>query len=100
VFNAFVGFSELDPSVAMEFQGFSRETCQAVWDKTLHLYFGTDDEETLRARAEQAMLIGYTRLMRRTIRRNGFETETGRRAIACYRDHILDLLTRVDTLIW
>ena len=100
VFNAFVGFSELDPSVAMEFQGFSRETCHAVWDKTLHLYFGTDDEETLRARAEQAMLIGYTRLMRRTIRRNGFETETGRRAIACYRDHILDLLTRVDTLIW
>lgn len=100
VFNAFSGFSELDPSEAVSFQGFSRETCLAVWDKTLRLYFGTDDEDVLRARAEQAMLIGYTRLMRRTIRRNGFDTDEGRRAIACYRDHILDLLTRVDTLVW
>ena len=100
VYNAFVGFSELDPEVAMAFQGFSRDTCHAIWDKTLRLYFDTDDEAVLRARAEQAMLIGYTRLMRRTIRRNGFESEEGKRAIACYRDHILDLLTRVDTLTW
>ena len=100
VYNAFVGFSELDPEVAMAFQGFSRDTCHAIWDKTLRLYFDTDDETVLRARAEQAMLIGYTRLMRRTIRRNGFESEEGKRAIACYRDHILDLLTRVDTLTW
>ena len=100
VYNAFVGFSELDPEVAMAFQGFSRDTCHAIWDKTLRLYFDTDDEATLRARAEQAMLIGYTRLMRRTIRRKGFESEEGKRAINCYRDHILDLLTRVDTLVW
>ena len=100
VYNAFVGFSELDPEVAMAFQGFSRDTCHAIWDKTLRLYFDTDDEATLRARAEQAMLIGYTRLMRRTIRHKGFESKEGKRAINCYRDHILDLLTRVDTLVW
>ena len=100
VYNAFVGFSELDPSVAMSFQGFSSETCGKIWDKTLRLYFDTDDEAVLRARAEQAMLIGYTRLMRRTIRRKGLETESGREMIACYKNHILDLLERVDTLIW
>ena len=100
VFNAFVGFSELDPSVAMSFQGFSSEICHRIWDKTLRLYFETDDEEYLRARAEQAMLIGYTRLMRRTIRRKGFETEQGRQMIECYKQHILELLDRVDTLVW
>ena len=100
VFNAFVGFSELDPSVAMAFQGFSRETCNAIWDKTLRLYFGTEDEAILRARAEQAMLIGYTRLMRRTIRRRGLETEEGREAITHYRSRILELLERVDSLTW
>ncbi len=100
VFNAFVGFSELDPSVAMSFQGFSSEICHRIWDKTLRLYFETDDEEYLHARAEQAMLIGYTRLMRRTIRRKGFETEQGRQMIECYKQHILELLDRVDTLVW
>ena len=100
VFNAFVGFSELDPSVAMSFQGFSSEICHRIWDKTLRLYFETDDEEYLRARAEQAMLIGYTRLMRRTIRRKGFETEQGQQMIECYKQHILELLDRVDTLVW
>lgn len=100
VYNAYVGFSELDPSVAMQFQGFSCETCRKIWDLTLRMYFETDDEEILRKRAQQAMLIGYTRLMRRRIRRKGLESESGRQEIECYRNHILELLDQVDTLIW
>ena len=100
VYNAFCGFSELDPGESMRFQGFPRETALAIWDKTLRLYFHTDDAAVLQERAEQAMLIGYTRLMRRTIRRKGLESEAGRRAIECYRTHILELLERVDTLVW
>ena len=100
VYNAFVGFSELDESVSMDFQGLSRETCLKIWDLVLHMYFDTDDEAVLRERAGQAMLIGYTRLMRRRIRRHGLEDETGRDEIACYRQHILELLDRVDRLDW
>ena len=100
VFNAFVGFSELDPAVSMEFQGLSHETCAAIWDKTLRMYFGTDDEAVLRERADQAMVLGYTRLMRRLIRRKGLETESGRAAIDHYRSRILSLAERIDTLTW
>ena len=100
VYNAFVGFSELDESVAMAFQGLSRDTCEKIWDLTLKMYFDTEDEEVLAARARPAMLIGYTRLMRRRIRRHGLEDETGRREIACYKDHILRLLDEIDSLIW
>ncbi len=100
VYNAFVGFSELDPQVAMDFQGFSQETCRKIWDLTLQMYFDTEDEAVLRARAQQAMLIGYTRLMRRRIRRKGLEDENGRKEIACYKQHILELLEQVDSLIW
>ena len=100
VYNAFVGFSELDPQVAMDFQGFSSETCRRIWDLTLQMYFDTGDAEVLRARAQQAMLIGYTRLMRRRIRRRGLEDEAGRKEIACYKQHILDLLEQVDSLTW
>ena len=100
VYNAFVGFSELDESVSMDFQGLSRETCLKIWDLVLRMYFDTDDEAVLQERAEQAMLIGYTRLMRRRIRRHGLEEEAGRREIACYRQHILELLEKIDRLDW
>ena len=47
---------------------------------------------------QKAMLIGYTRLLRRRIRRNGFDSEEGRREIETYKNHIIELLDKVDTL--
>ena len=100
VYNAFVGFSELDADVAMKFQGLSCETCRRIWELVLQMYFDDADDETRQMRAKQAMLIGYTRLMRRRIRRNGLEEETGRKEIACYKQHILELLDQIDRLDW
>ena len=100
VYNAFVGFSELDESVAMKFQGFSAETCRRIWELVLEMYFDDADEETRALHAKQAMLIGYTRLMRRRIRRGGLEDPVGQQEIACYKQHILELLDQVDRLDW
>ena len=100
VYNAFVGFSELDESVAMKFQGFSAETCRRIWELVLEMYFDEADEQTRAMRAKQAMLIGYTRLMRRRIRRGGLEDPVGQQEIACYKQHILELLDQVDRLDW
>ena len=100
VYNAFVGFSELDESVAMKFQGFSADTCRRIWELVLEMYFDEADEETRALRAKQAMLIGYTRLMRRRIRRGGLEDPVGQQEIACYKQHILELLDQVDRLDW
>ncbi len=100
VFNAYVGFSEVDHSVVENFLGLPRETSLRIWDKTLSLYLGTDDKEKIAAVADKAMLIGYTRLMRRLIRRGGLETEQGKKEIETYKTHILELLDRVDTLVF
>ena len=100
VYNAFVGFSELDESVAMKFQGFSADTCRRIWELVLEMYFDDADEETRALHAKQAMLIGYTRLMRRRIRRGGLEDPVGQQEIACYKQHILELLDQVDRLDW
>ena len=100
VYNAFVGFSELDESVAMQFQGFSADTCRRIWELVLEMYFDEADEETRALHAKQAMLIGYTRLMRRRIRRGGLEDPVGQQEIACYKQHILELLDLVDRLDW
>ena len=100
VYNAFVGFSELDESVAMNFQGFSADTCRRIWELVLEMYFDEADDETRALHAKQAMLIGYTRLMRRRIRRGGLEDPVGQQEIACYKQHILELLDQVDRLDW
>ena len=98
IFLAYKGFSELDHSVTQSFLGISYELADHIWNKTLQLYFGTEDEAVLSANADKAMIIGYTRLMRRTIRRIGMESEEGRAIIENCRQRLGELLARVDTL--
>lgn len=100
VFNAYLGFSELDHSIIESFQGIDHETAQYVWDQTLRLYFETDDPERLREVEQKAQLVGYSRLMRRLIRRHGLENDADRALIECYKGHILDLLDKVDSLVF
>ncbi|MCF0228689.1 MAG: anti-sigma factor antagonist [Parasporobacterium sp.] len=99
MFLGFVGFSELDPSVVKKFLGIDSDTAHEIWGKFLRLYVGTDDETVIAGVADKAMIIGYTRLMRRTIRRqNG--TEEGRALIEHCRTRLTDLLQKTDTLVF
>ena len=100
IYNAYAGFSEIDNSVSMSFLGIPHETSLEIWDKTLHLYLDTDDENIVKSVEEKAMIIGYTRIMRRTIRRNGFNTSEGQKQIEVCREHLADLLGRVDSLVF
>ena len=95
---AFVAFGERDQSVAVNFLKMPYETACLFWKKALAKYLGTDDPEAVRAVEEKAMVIGYARLMRRTIRRDGFHTEEGRANIELCRTRLADLLPRVDSL--
>ena len=98
VFLAYVGYSENDHSISQSFMGIPHEIAEQIWDKTVRLYFGTDDEAKLKELTDKAKLIGYTRMMRRTIRRNGFNTEAGRKDIETCKKHIEELLETVTTL--
>ncbi|HIY16657.1 MAG TPA: phosphotransferase [Candidatus Intestinimonas stercorigallinarum] len=97
---AFVAFGEVDPGVTLSFLKLSRKTAVLFWKKALAKYLGTRDGEAIRAVEEKAMVIGYARLMRRTIRRSGLNTEEGRANIELCRTRLADLLSRVDTLLF
>jgi len=100
VFNSFIGFSELDHSVIQEFQGFDYETSKVFWHKTLAAYLGTNNEKMISEVEDKARIIGYTRLIRRAIRRKALETEEGRKQVAFWKEKLIALVEKTDTLLF
>lgn len=98
IFLAYGGYAENDHNIVKDFLGISYETALEIWKKTLELYFDTTDSDKLREYENKAKLVGYIRKMRRTIRRNGFDTPEGTKDIETCKQHILELLDTVTTL--
>ena len=98
IYNALVGYYETDHDAILDFQGFDFETGCTFWRKSLAAYLETNSEDKLRAVEDKARIIGYTRMIRRSIRRKGLETEQGRAEIEFWKKELLDLLDKTDTL--
>ena len=96
MFNAFVGYSELDHNNMMEFFGYSFETANRFWRMSLKAYLGTEDDTVADSIAEKAMVIGYTRMLRRAIRRPGDSDSPAK--IARCKEMLGVLLNKVNTL--
>lgn len=96
MFNAFVGYSELNHQNMIDFFGYSFETAGKFWDMALKMYLGTNDESICQSVADKAMIIGYTRMLRRAIRRPN-EAESPAKIARC-KEMLEILLAKVDTL--
>ena len=96
MFNAFVGYTELDPQNTVAFFGYSFETAGKFWDMALKMYLGTEDAAVCQNVAEKAMIIGYTRMLRRAIRRPN-EAESPAKIARC-KEMLAILLGKVDSL--
>lgn len=100
IFNAFTGFYELDHDAILSFQGFGYDLAQEFWHKALSSYLGTNNEAVIRDVENKARIVGYTRMIRRLIRRHGLETEEGRRQIDHWKAELIGLLGQYDTLLF
>ena len=98
MFNALVGYSELDHQNMKEFFGYSFETAGKFWKTALKTYLGTDNEEVYQNVAEKAMVIGYTRMLRRALRRPNDADSVVK--IARCKEMLGILLNKVDTLVF
>ena len=96
MFNAFIGYSELNHQVTMDFYGYTHETAEKFWDMALKAYLGTEDEAVCRSVAEKAMVIGYTRMLRRAIRRPN-EADSPAKIARC-KQMLAVLLEKTDSL--
>ena len=100
MFNAYRGFFELDHDGVEAFQGFSYETAEKFWYKTLAKYLGTDDEKVIHSVEDKARIIGYTRLIRRSRRRGGLEDPKRKAEIDHWTKELIELLDSTDTLLF
>lgn len=100
IYNAYIGFYELDPDGVKEFQGFSYEVSCKFWNRVLKAYLGTEDEELVRSVEDKARIIGYTRLIRRSIRRGGLDDPMKLEEIKHWKKELIELLDRTDTLLF
>ncbi|MBQ6438972.1 MAG: anti-sigma factor antagonist [Mogibacterium sp.] len=100
MFNAYRGFFELDHDAILSFQKFSYETAEKFWYKTLAKYLGTDDEAVIRSVEDKARIIGYTRLIRRSIRRGGLEDPKRKAEIDHWTKELIELIDKTDTLLF
>ena len=96
MFNAFVGYSELNHQNMLDFFGYNFETAGRFWNMALDMYLGIDDEAVRQSVAEKAMIIGYTRMLRRAIRRPN-EADSPAKISRC-KEMLAILLNKVDSL--
>ena len=96
MFNAFVGYSELDHQNMMDFFGYSFETAGRFWNMALKMYLGAEDEAVCQSVAEKAMIIGYTRMLRRALRRPD-EAESPAKIARC-KEMLAVLLEKTDSI--
>ncbi|MBR2810774.1 MAG: phosphotransferase [Solobacterium sp.] len=100
MFNAFVGYSELDLEQVKRFQGFDHTIAREFWHKTMAAYLETDDEKKIQEVIDKAAIIGHTRLIRSSIRRHGLENEKSRQEIEFWKERLLEALDKYDTLLF
>ena len=100
IYNAFIGFSEYDHEIVKKFQGFDFETSTVFWRKFLSSYLGVENEKVLCEVESKARIVGYTRMIRRSIRRHGLDSEDGKKEIELWRSELIELLQKTDSLLF
>ena len=98
MYNSYIGFSEYNPEIVRDFQGFSPETARTFWHKCLQAYFETEDEEKLKKLEDKIRCVSYTRLISWKYRHPSNNSEEDKVTAELWKSHLSELLERVDSL--
>lgn len=98
LFNAYLGYSELDKNNTLEFFGIEYETGVKLWKGILNGYFAGNDTEYIRSAENKAKLLGYGFLFEDFYCEN--PDEENKKRLDVYKNHILSLLDDVDSLVF
>ena len=94
IYLAYIGYGLIDHSKVSEFLKLDWDTAGYVWEKLVDLYFEDKDEAFKESVKEKAKVIGFTRMLRRTIKRE----PDNKALIDCSLQNLIELVNKVDSL--
>ena len=100
IYLAYVGFSCIDHNNVKEFLGISYDTATEFWRATVRYYFNTEDEAFIRKIENKAAVIGYARVLRRTVRKAKESEDYKARLLEYCKKTLCELVPETDSLIW
>ena len=98
IYLAYVGFSCIDHNNVKEFLGIPYEQAQQFWKATLKYYFDDADEAALQQIENKSAIIGYARVLRRTLRKAKESEEYKARMIDYCKNALCTLVPQTDSL--
>ncbi|MBQ7152480.1 MAG: ATP-binding protein [Clostridia bacterium] len=96
MFKAYIGYSESDPGIIQQFQGYGAGIAKRFWHDSLTMYLGTDDENEVKRVEEKISCLAYAELLDWGFRHKPDD----RNSIDLWREKLIDLLGRVDSLLF
>ena len=100
MYSAYIGFNELDHSIADSFLGIPFETCVHIFEETVRLYLGEENESRLQDVVTRATILGQVRILGRSVRRRLKGVESGDEQIARSREVLCELVPKTEGLAY
>ena len=100
IFNAYVGYHPYPQGEINTFLGIPFAMCTEFWNKTLEYYFDTTDKAVLGDYEKKAQVVGYTRALRRGLRRNHQNDPEKAKDLEFFKARLLELVDEVDSLAY
>ena len=100
MYNAYGGFSEYDPKIVLDFQGYDAEVARKFWHDTLMAYLGTNDENRFADVDAKVRCLSYASLIDWRTRHPDSDAKKSEATIALWKSKLIELLGTVDTLLF
>ena len=98
MYSAYIGFNELDHSIADSFLGIPFGTCVHIFEETVRLYCGEDNEAHAQEVMRRAKVLGQVRILGRAARRRKKGIEPGDAQIARSTELLRELVPETARL--
>lgn len=96
---SYVGLGEIDNTIVENFLGIPYQDAVKIWKMTVTSFFETDDQAKIKEIEDKVRILGYTRIIRRCVRKNRIANETGKKEYENAVSNICSLLDHVDSLV-
>ncbi|MBR6115137.1 MAG: anti-sigma factor antagonist [Oscillospiraceae bacterium] len=99
MYKSFVGFSEYNPEIVHEFQGYPADIAREFWKRSRDSYLAPLSELEIEEIEEKVRCVAYAELIEWKKRSGSLDSEEDRATMKLWRDNLVSLLRKHDSLL-